>query len=104
MTIIVCSPSCTHYTTKHPAQRNEFLGFILTVLASVDLAIVPGKTVSEYGGRSFDNWLTLLKSMKLMWILPRVPKVYDYGAVISARLADMGARGGGPVRLMNGVY
>ncbi len=74
------------------------------MLASVALAVVPGKTVLECGGRSFDNWLALLKSMNTDVDIAAHPKVDDYSAVISARLADMGARGGGSERLLNGVY
>ena len=74
------------------------------MLASLDLAVVPGKTVLEYGGRSFDNWLAVLKSMHNDVDIAAHTIVDDHFAVISARLADMGARDGGSVRLLNGVY
>ncbi len=67
------------------------------------LSIVLGKTVLEYSGVSFDNWLTLLKSMNNDADTTAHPKLDDYGAVIHPRLADMEARGGDSLRLMNGV-
>ena len=106
MTILAGSPSRTSHTTSHPILSTEMniSLVILTVLASVVLAVVPDRASFTFGGRSFDNRLTWLKCTNSHVDIALDPKVDDYGAVISARLADMARRGGGSVRLLNGVY
>lgn len=93
------------HLSNYPLHVSTVMKLSLVLTMLVLSALVFDLTNSfSFGGLPFNNTMNWLKCMKAHIDIAFDSRVIDYGAVISARLADLAERGGGAVRLLNGAY